>query len=66
MYITNLNIKNLRNHSDTDIEFCNGVNIITGQNGVGKTTILEALYICCFSKSFQPTPEKELIKKKRR
>jgi DNA replication and repair protein RecF len=63
MNISELHIENLRNHSNTLVDFCNGINIITGLNGAGKTTILEAIYICCFSKSFQPTPEKELISK---
>jgi len=62
LIVTKLNINNLRNHISSKIEFSNRFNLIHGQNGSGKTTILEALSILCLSKSFLPTNDKGMIR----
>ncbi|MBK9249245.1 MAG: DNA replication and repair protein RecF [Ignavibacteria bacterium] len=62
MYIRSLSLMNLRNHEQTDVEFSPEVNIIEGENGAGKTTILEGISICGLSKSFLPTSEPLLIR----
>jgi DNA replication and repair protein RecF len=62
MKIKKINISNLRNHQTTEIEFSDGLNIFYGLNGSGKTTILEALSISAFSKSFLPTLDSSLIR----
>lgn len=45
MYIKKLTIKNFKAISDMKLEFQPGVNLLIGDNGVGKTTILEAASI---------------------
>jgi len=60
--IKNLYINNLRNHSSTEVEFSEGLNILFGLNGSGKTTILEALSLAAFSRTFLPTSDINLIK----
>ena len=45
MYIERVNIKNFRGIEKLDIKFNSGVNILIGDNGTGKTTILEALTV---------------------
>jgi len=62
MKINRLKISNLRNHTYNDINFDEGFNIISGKNGMGKTTILEAISICSFSKTFLPTLDRDLIR----
>lgn len=62
MKINRLKISNLRNHIYNDINFDEGFNIISGKNGMGKTTILEAISICSFSKTFLPTLDRDLIR----
>jgi DNA replication and repair protein RecF len=62
MQIKSININNLRNHSSSSVEFSPKLNIIYGENGSGKTTILEAISICGFTKSFLPTSEQNMIK----
>jgi len=44
--IQKLNIKGFTKFIDTqDIEFCNGINVFIGTNGVGKTHLLKLLYL---------------------
>jgi putative ATP-dependent endonuclease of the OLD family len=43
MFLASLRIKNYRCFADQTIEFCPGVNVLTGENNAGKTTVLSAL-----------------------
>jgi DNA replication and repair protein RecF len=61
MYINNLSVKNFRNYRELDIEFSPEVNFITGDNGIGKTNILEAITVTSNIKSFRNTPDSEII-----
>lgn len=63
MYISNIYINNLRNHTVSSFELNPSVNIFYGNNGAGKTTILEAIALCGFSKSFLPSSDNSLIRK---
>ena len=51
--ISKLQVKNFRNLDEEIIEFSNGINCIFGENGNGKTDILEALYFLIKRKSFR-------------
>lgn len=61
MYIKNLKIKNFRNYDDADIEFSPKTNILCGNNGQGKTNIIEALYYLQSGKSFRCRKDRETI-----
>ena len=52
MYLSNLKITNFKSYSDADIDFCPGVNCLLGNNGVGKTNLLDAVYYLSFCKSY--------------
>lgn len=43
MKLKSLKLENFRQHEDSFIEFSNGITIINGTNGSGKSTILEAI-----------------------
>ena len=43
MYITDVELVDFRNYEQANLEFAPGVNVLTGQNGQGKTNIVEAV-----------------------
>lgn len=51
--ISKLKVENFRNLSGDVIEFSNGINCILGENGNGKTNILEAVHYLSTKKSFR-------------
>ncbi len=52
MYLTKLRLINFRNHSDSSFEFNNKANILFGDNGQGKTNVIEGISFLCLTKSF--------------
>lgn len=63
MKIQNLKLRKFRNYEKLDILFSENVNIIYGQNGSGKTNIVEAIYYLALTKSFRVNNDRLLIKK---
>ncbi|MGI6782405.1 MAG: DNA replication/repair protein RecF [Acholeplasmataceae bacterium] len=61
--IKKIELTNFRNHDFISLEFNNSKTYICGDNGVGKTAILEAIYFASTTKSMRTTNEKDLIKK---
>ena len=61
MRINNIRIKNFRNYLEKELTFSEGINVLWGNNGVGKTTILEAISVCSISKSFVTNADVILI-----
>ena len=43
--ISNVRLQHFRSYKDSAFEFGDGVNIIVGPNGSGKTNLLEALLV---------------------
>lgn len=62
MQITSLDLQNYRNISSLSAAFNSGCNIIYGENGQGKTNILESIYMCGYGRSHKNSKEKEIIK----
>jgi len=52
MVLTEIFLKNFRNHTETHVAFGTGINALLGNNGQGKTTILEAISYLGLTKSF--------------
>lgn len=44
-------LKNFRNYEEAFVEFSDGMNLISGQNGQGKTNLVEAVMLNAFTKS---------------
>jgi DNA replication and repair protein RecF len=60
MSIKKLEIECFRNHDKRSFTFTDGINIIFGKNGSGKTSILEAIHLLSLGKSFR-TPNRRLL-----
>lgn len=52
MQLNSLHLINFKNHLSGDLEFGKQVNCFLGDNGSGKTNILDALHYLCFCKSY--------------
>ena len=61
MYIEKLKLKNYRNYKETEVCFNKKTNIIYGNNAVGKTNLLESIYLSSTSKSQRNSKENEII-----
>lgn len=62
MYIQDLKLVNFRNYSSTTFEFCNGINILVGNNAQGKTNCAEAIFYLCTGYSPKASNDKQVIK----
>ncbi len=61
MILTSLAVKNVRTHTSFEHDLSPNVTLITGPNGGGKTTLLEAITVALNGKSFRGT-DKELLR----
>lgn len=61
MIIKQLLLNNFRNYKSGCWQFSDGINIFYGDNGQGKTNILEALHFCSFGFSHRTFQESDLI-----
>ncbi|MFC5570834.1 DNA replication/repair protein RecF [Lysobacter yangpyeongensis] len=53
MHVTRLDLRNLRRFEDVSLRPTPGLNLITGENGAGKTSVLEALHLMAYGRSFR-------------
>ena len=61
MRIFNLSLINFRNYEKLSIKFNDNINIFIGNNGEGKTNILESIYVLAITKSHRSYIDKNLI-----
>ncbi|MBI5471829.1 MAG: DNA replication/repair protein RecF [Ignavibacteriae bacterium] len=52
MNVVRIHLENFRNHENTTIDFGEGINVLLGNNGQGKTNVLEAVSYLSLTKSF--------------
>lgn len=62
MYVRKLELTNFRNYDKFKLDNLENLNIIIGENGVGKTSILESIYICSLARSFKSNEDRVIIK----
>ena len=62
MMIQSLELSDFRNYDYLKLEFDHKTNIIYGDNGQGKTNILEAIVMCATSHSHRGSKDREMIR----
>ncbi len=62
MKIKELEIFNFRNYDKLMLSFSDQINILYGKNAIGKTNILESIYLVAITKSHRNNDDKTLIK----
>ena len=65
MFVQRLVLRNFRNYDHLDLSFDPKLNIIVGDNGAGKTNIVEAIQFLSLARSFRTQESTDLIKEKR-
>jgi len=62
MFLSSISLRNIRKHTDSQIDFTDNLNYIVGGNGVGKTSVLEAIYYISTTKSCLTSSDAEVVK----
>ena len=63
MKITSLELTNFRNISSQKLQFEEGLTVIFGKNGQGKTNLLESIWLLTGAKSFRGSRDTQLIQR---
>lgn len=61
MIVTQIQLRHFRNHTASELEFGEGVNALLGDNGQGKTNILEAISYLGLTKSFYAATDTRVV-----
>ena len=62
MTLNEIDITNFKNIARARLEFSPKVNCLLGNNGMGKSNLLDALHVLSFTKSFTGAPDQMLIR----
>ena len=62
MWVKKIQLRNFRNYSEIDLDFEKGINFFQGNNGSGKTSLVEAIGMLALCKSIRTNDDKEMIK----
>lgn len=62
MRVKNCKLTNFRNYTSADVEFFAGKNLISGQNGQGKTNLVEAVMLVSLTKSPRTSRDDDMVK----
>jgi len=60
--IVDLQLRDYRNYESCVFEPCEGVTVLLGNNGQGKTNVLEAVYLTCTGRSHRTRQDRELVR----
>ena len=62
MYLQQLTLSNFKNYEEAELAFSGKINCFVGNNGVGKTNLLDAIHYLSFTKSFFNLADNQNIK----
>ena len=63
MRVTRAGLRDFRNYEAVEVELGEGLTVVAGANGAGKTNLLEALYFGCTGRSPRTSNERELVRR---
>jgi DNA replication and repair protein RecF len=63
MIIRSLSLTNFKNIGNASFNFSNKLNCFLGNNGMGKSNVLDAIYYLSFCKSFTGAPDSLIVKR---
>ncbi len=61
MVLQTLQLVHFKNYAQAQFQFATKLNILVGDNGMGKTNVLDAIHTLCLTKSHFGIPDKQLI-----
>ncbi len=62
MRVLRVNLRDFRGYQEANAGFGDGLTVITGANGAGKTNLIEALYFGCTGRSCRTSNEREVVR----
>lgn len=62
MVLERIECQGFRNLADAELTFCDDLNYISGDNGAGKTNLLEAIFYACNASSFRSSDDQSLVR----
>jgi len=63
MIIDSIKLRDFRNYGEVELRPHPEVNILFGQNGSGKTNLLEAIHYCALGRSHRTSQDREVVRK---
>ena len=63
MRMTGLRLRDFRGYQHVLLTPPAGVTVLVGENGAGKTNLLEAVHLCCLGRSHRTANDRELIRR---
>ncbi|MGE0634736.1 MAG: DNA replication/repair protein RecF [Pseudobdellovibrionaceae bacterium] len=62
MQLKRLKLTDFRNHTHKELEFGEKINMVWGPNAVGKTSVLEAIYLLTIGRSFRTNRPADMVR----
>lgn len=62
MRVRRVSLRDFRGYAAAEVDFGDGLTVITGPNGAGKTNLVEALYFGCTGRSCRTSNEREVVR----
>lgn len=62
MWLKNITLLNFKNYASAELNFAKTVNVFVGNNGAGKTNLLDAIHYLCLCKSYFNPIDSQQIK----
>ncbi|MDX1439254.1 MAG: DNA replication and repair protein RecF [Rubricoccaceae bacterium] len=63
MRLERVELTSFRSHTGTALELAPKINLLCGENGAGKTNVLEAIHCLCLSKSFLTSTDSNILQR---